>query len=85
MTAAKHLGLRSQDRPDLARQARPRRPVGDKPVRLLPGVSTLDASWWMTAGRTNLQEEPEVKKEREAKDDGRYIIFYTFEDEEEED
>jgi len=32
-----------------------------------------------------LQEEPEVKKEREAKDDGRYIIFYTFEDEEEED
>jgi hypothetical protein len=39
----------------------------------------------MTEGRTNLQEEPEVKKEREAKDDGRYIIFYTFEDEEEED
>jgi hypothetical protein len=29
-----------------------------------------------------LQENPEVKKEREAKDDGRYIIFYTFEDEE---
>ena len=28
-----------------------------------------------------MQEEPEVKKEREAKDDGRYIIFYTFEDE----
>jgi hypothetical protein len=24
-----------------------------------------------------------MKKEREAKDDGRYIIFYTFEDEEE--
>ena len=23
----------------------------------------------------------EVKKERETKDDGRYIIFYTFEDE----
>jgi hypothetical protein len=39
----------------------------------------------MTAGRTNLQEEPEVMKDREAKDDGRYIIFYTFEDEEEED
>lgn len=48
-------------------------------------MSTLDASWWMTAGRTNLQEEPEVMKDREAKDDGRYIIFYTFEDEEEED
>ena len=29
-----------------------------------------------------MQEESEVKKEREAKDDGRYIIFYTFEDEE---
>jgi hypothetical protein len=26
-----------------------------------------------------------VKKEREPKDDGRYIIFYTFEDEGEED
>ena len=26
-----------------------------------------------------------MKKEREPKDDGRYIIFYTFEDEEEED
>ena len=24
-----------------------------------------------------------LEKEREAKDDGRYIIFYTFEDEEE--
>jgi hypothetical protein len=29
-----------------------------------------------------LQEEPEFEKERETKDDGRYIIFYTFEDEE---
>jgi hypothetical protein len=26
-----------------------------------------------------------VKKEREPKDDGRYIIFYTFEDDGEED
>ena len=26
-----------------------------------------------------------MKKERESKDDGRYIIFYTFEDEDEED
>ena len=26
-----------------------------------------------------------VEKEREQKDDGRYIIFYTFEDEDEED
>ena len=25
----------------------------------------------------------EVKKEREAKEDGRYIVFYTFEDEDE--
>jgi hypothetical protein len=29
-----------------------------------------------------LQEKPEFDKERETKDDGRYIIFYTFEDEE---
>jgi hypothetical protein len=29
----------------------------------------------------NLQEEPGFRKEREPKDDGRYIIFYTFEDE----
>ncbi len=28
-----------------------------------------------------MQEETAIKKEREAKDDGRYIIFYTFEDE----
>jgi hypothetical protein len=28
----------------------------------------------------NLQEDPKVEKERETKDDGRYIIFYTFED-----
>ena len=32
-----------------------------------------------------LQEEPGFEKERETKEDGRYIIFYTFEDEEEED
>jgi hypothetical protein len=29
-----------------------------------------------------LQEEPEFDKDREIKEDGRYIIFYTFEDEE---
>ncbi len=29
-----------------------------------------------------MQEKTAVKKERETKDDGRYIIFYTFEDEE---
>ena len=29
-----------------------------------------------------MQENPEPQKERETKDDGRYIIFYTFEDEE---
>jgi hypothetical protein len=28
-----------------------------------------------------LQEKVSVKKEREPKDDGRYIIFYTFEEE----
>jgi hypothetical protein len=28
------------------------------------------------------EERAGPKKEREAKDDGRYIIFYTFEDEE---
>jgi hypothetical protein len=30
-----------------------------------------------------LQENPELEKERETKEDGRYIIFYTFEDDEE--
>jgi len=30
-----------------------------------------------------LQEDQELEKERETKEDGRYIIFYTFEDEEE--
>jgi hypothetical protein len=29
-----------------------------------------------------LQEDPKLEKEREIKDDGRYIIFYTFGDEE---
>ena len=29
-----------------------------------------------------MQEKSEPQKERETKDDGRYIIFYTFEDEE---
>jgi hypothetical protein len=29
-----------------------------------------------------LQEDHELEKERETKEDGRYIIFYTFEDEE---
>ena len=29
-----------------------------------------------------MQEDPKVEKERETKDDGRYIIFYTFEDDE---
>jgi hypothetical protein len=29
-----------------------------------------------------LQENPEFEKERETKEDGRYIIFYTFEEDE---
>jgi hypothetical protein len=29
-----------------------------------------------------LQEKSQPQKERETKDDGRYIIFYTFEEEE---
>lgn len=29
-----------------------------------------------------MEEQTAVRKEREAKDDGRYIIYYTFEDEE---
>ena len=28
-----------------------------------------------------MHDEPAMKKERETKDDGRYIIFYAFEDE----
>ncbi len=31
--------------------------------------------------RDSGEGRPGPKKEREAKDDGRYIIFYTFEDE----
>ncbi len=29
-----------------------------------------------------MQDEPAIKKERETKEDGRYIIFFSFEDEE---
>ena len=32
--------------------------------------------------RTFREERPGSEKEHETKDDGRYIIFYTFEDEE---
>jgi hypothetical protein len=32
--------------------------------------------------RTFSEERPGPEKERASKDDGRYIIFYTFEDEE---
>lgn len=32
--------------------------------------------------RASDEEGSGLKKERETKDDGRYIIFYTFEDEE---
>ena len=30
-----------------------------------------------------MQDEPAMKKERETKDDGRYIIFFSFDVEEE--
>ena len=42
----------------------------------------LQANRKSTARRTTLQEEPDFEKERETKDDGRYIIFYAFEGEE---
>ena len=29
-----------------------------------------------------MHDEPAMKKERETKDDGRYIIYYAFEDDE---
>ncbi len=29
-----------------------------------------------------MQDEPAMKRERETKDDGRYIIFFSFDDEE---
>lgn len=32
--------------------------------------------------RKTVQEKSEPQKEREIKDDGRYIIFYTFEEDE---
>ena len=55
----------------------------DQPLRLLPGILAVEASWSKpTARRTTLQKKSEPQKERETKDDGRYIIFYTFEDEE---
>ena len=31
-----------------------------------------------------MQDEPAMKKERETKDDGRYIIFFSFENDTEE-
>ena len=34
---------------------------------------------------TEREPSPKMEKERETKDDGRYIIYYTFEDETEED
>jgi hypothetical protein len=34
---------------------------------------------------TEREPAARIEKERETKDDGRYIIFYTFEDETEED
>ena len=33
------------------------------------------------AERENATRDPEMTKERETKEDGRYIIFYSFEDE----
>ncbi len=33
-------------------------------------------------GRKSLRDEPAMRKERETKDDGRYIIFYAFEEDE---
>ena len=56
----------------------------DQPVLLLPGISAVEASWSKPTARrrTTLQKKSEPQKERETKDDGRYIIFYTFEDEE---
>ena len=33
-----------------------------------------------TSERTSLRGKVSVNKERESKEDGRYIIFYTFED-----
>jgi hypothetical protein len=35
------------------------------------------------AGTDETPPQPEMAKERETKEDGRYIIFYTFEDDEE--
>ncbi len=35
------------------------------------------------AAGENAQQEPEMVKERETKEDGRYIVFYSFGHEEE--
>jgi hypothetical protein len=34
-----------------------------------------------TVRRTTLRDKPEPKRECETKEDGRYIIYYAFEDE----
>ena len=36
-----------------------------------------------SAGAEDVPREPEMVKERETKEDGRYIIFYSFGDDEE--
>ena len=46
------------------------------------GYTSLESELVNDCREDNLQEDPKVEKERETKDDGRYIIFYTFEDEE---
>ena len=35
-----------------------------------------------TTGRKSLHDEPAMRKEQETKDDGRYIIFFSFENDE---
>ena len=70
------MGGKILRRPRPAMEPAPRR-VPEASARLDFGTDGHDPS-----GRTFLQERISVKKEREPKDDGRYIIFYTFEDEE---
>ena len=52
--------------------------------RTWPSARLRDVPKNRERGGSFLQDEPAMKKDRETKEDGRYIIFFSFDDEEEE-